>query len=166
MASIEGVVATRPGWLEQVEVVEVHFDPRRVSYERLVKQAAEAECAVKVFTRSDAQQLTASAVVGERAVRAAGEIRTDDDKFYLSRTPLKHVPLTQLQASRINALVGEHEDPTALLVPVQRALLERIRATPDTGWPVAIGAEFLDAWKRAHEHAGRKPGSEGAAPVR
>ena len=144
-------MATRPGWLEKLEVVEVHFDPIAVSYESLVKQASEAKCALRVFTRDDAQQEAASAIVKDRAVRSDGEVRTDDDKFYLSRTPLKHVPMTPMQASRLNARVGEHEDPTPLLAPVQRTLLEKIRAQPDAGWPITIGVDFLVAWKRASE---------------
>jgi len=116
-----------------------------------VKRAAEAQCAVKILTRDDAQQETAARIVGDRAVRSDGEIRTDDDKYYLSRTPLSHVPLTPLQAARVNAIVGTKGDPLPLLTPAQRALLERIRAEPDAGWPDAIGVGLREAWQRIAE---------------
>ena len=101
LASVEGVVAVRPGWIDRVEVVEVHFDPQRIAYEDLVKRADEAKCTVRVFTRDDAQQETAQRLVAERAVRSDASVRTDDDKYYLSRTPLRFVPMTPLQAARV-----------------------------------------------------------------
>ena len=150
---IDGVVATRPGWLAKREVVEVVYDPTIVTYEALVKQAVAKKCDAPVFTRSEKQQEIAAKIVGEKAVRNDGAIRTEDDKFYLSRTVLKFVPMLPLQASHVNAWVGEREDPLELLAPSQIELLKRIKANEDAGWPVAIGVLFPEAWKKAQAFA-------------
>jgi len=156
---IDGVVATKAGWIGKIEVVEVVFDPETITYKALVKRAVKEECAARVFSRSDAQQELAKGIVDERAIRSDAEIRADDDKFYTSRTVLKHVPMTPLQATHVNAWVGDHEDPTSMLAPGQLRLLEAIQRSPESGWPVAIGVAFLDAWKaaRAHEEAKEPP---------
>ena len=150
---IDGVVATRPGWLAKREVVEVHYDPTVVTYEALVKQASAKKCDAPVFTRSKEQQEVAAKIVGEKAVRNDDAVRTDDDKFYLSRTVLKYVPMMPLQASHVNAWVGEREDPTPLLAPSQLELAKTIKANEDAGWPVAIGVPFPEAWKKAKAFA-------------
>lgn len=147
------MVATRAGWLERGEVVEVVFDPKVVSYEALVRRADQMSCAQKVLTRDDAQHEVAMRLVKERAVRSDGEIRTDDDKYFLARIMLGRVPMTPLQAARVNAIIRHKGDATPLLAPVQRALWQKILAEPDADWPSAIGIELREAWRTIDERA-------------
>ncbi|MHC5011808.1 MAG: hypothetical protein ACYTG6_12830 [Planctomycetota bacterium] len=132
-----------------MEVVELEFDPARVSIEDLVERADAGDCAARVFTRTDAQQDVAVRLIGERAVRSDEEIRIDDDKYYLSRTEFRFVPMTPLQASRANASIGKPEEAAALLSPSQRKLLASIRANPEHPWDDAIGVAFEEAWATA-----------------
>jgi len=150
---IDGVVGTRPGVLDGDEVVEVRFDPEVISYRSLLDRAASHECANRVFTRSDAQQAIASKKLGKRAVRSDEPIRPDKQpKYHLSGTPLRFVPMTELQATRINARIG-HGDFEEILSPSQLDLLRRIRANPKAGWQPAIGKPLLEAWSAAQRTA-------------
>jgi len=52
LGALDGVLATRIGFLQRHEVVEVEFDPERLAYERLVREAQKMSCARRVFARS------------------------------------------------------------------------------------------------------------------
>jgi hypothetical protein len=135
-------------------VVEVEFDPRVISYEALVRKARERNCASKVYTRSDAQQETASAIAGKSAVRSDEEVRPDKEpKYRLRATPLRHVPMFPSQAARVNAALGRKKDPNDLLSANQIALAALIRKDRNAGWPMAIDAAFVPAWDAAQKVA-------------
>ena len=54
------------------------------------------------------------------------------------------MPLTEAQATRINALGGAKAGE-ALLTPRQRALFELSRKHPKAGWPDVLGVDFARA---------------------
>jgi hypothetical protein len=148
---IEGVISTLPGFLENKEVVQVEFDPGIISYKELVRKAMDLECAAPVFCRTEAQHKRAKRIAGERAVLSSEAVTPDQEpKYYLSRTNLKYLPMTPLQAARVNALI---KDPghRALLSPAQLSLLSVIEDRPDAGWDVAIGKELRPAWEKAQQ---------------
>lgn len=156
---LDGVIATTPGFLEGAEVVEVEFDAQVISYEKLVRAAVAAECAIPVFTRSDAQQEIAGKLVGEKARRNDQKIKVDNDlKYYLAQTALKHLPMTSLQAARINALLKDPRHRT-YLAPSQRVWLDFIEDHPEAEWKKLIGIDLVDAWKMLEEQK-RKIDSE------
>lgn len=146
MGLVKGVVSTLPGFLAGKEVVEVEFDPRVISYADLVKKAQASQCIAPVFTRTDEQQATAKKIVGDKAVQNSGEVKPDKEpKYYLSRTELRFLPMTGLQAARVNALL-KRPDHLELLSPAQRSLLERIRKNSEAGWKNVIGKDLTAAW--------------------
>lgn len=147
MGVIDGVLSVTPGWIGKLEVVEVEFDPKRISFADLVAKADACECAVKVFTRTDAQQTIAAAKVGTRAERSDAKVRVEDDKYYLSKTDLRFVPMTKLQAARVNARVGAKKAFEDLLSPLQVSFLESIPKHPERAkLESAIGEDFVKAW--------------------
>lgn len=112
----------------KVEVVEVEFDPLAVSYETLLERAIAGDCAINIFTRTAAHQTLAEQAVGERAIRNDDAIRVvEDQKYYLGRTPLKYLPMTETQATRINANV---KDAERWLSPRQVRQLQDIKRNP------------------------------------
>ena len=142
---IDGVLSTHPGWIGKVEVVKVEYDPRVVSFEKLLDHAQKRDCAINVFTRTDAHQKVAARAIGKRAVRSDAALRgVKDNKYYASRSALKYLPMTRAQSARVNARVKEARK---WLSPRQLALLGRIEKTPDAGWKDAIHVEFTAAWK-------------------
>ena len=149
LGRLPGVVSTVPGFLGKDEVVELEFDPRVIKYQELLSKAKAMDCASRVYTRNDAQQETASRLMGSEAVRSDAAIRVDKEpKYYMSQTVFKHLPMTALQAARVNAAIDRKQDPKRFLSPKQIAMLGVIGAHPDTKWPVAIGAtDFPRAWR-------------------
>ena len=151
LGALTGVVATTPGFLKGEEVVEVVFDPSVLSYHELVTEASRRRCAKKVFTRNAEQQKTASGIIGRDAVHANRPVRPDrTPKYHLSNTPYRYIPMTSLQASRVNAAIGRRDDPVGFLSPRQIDLLKTIRRHPRASWKVAMGAPNLSfAWQQA-----------------
>ena len=129
MGSLEGVVATKPGWIGKTEVVEVTYDPTVLPYEVLAKEAA---------TRAKAHP-----------VHSDTPVRVEGDKYYVSRTALRFLPLTPRQATLVHGRLGRKQPPRDLLSPAQRRLLARIVAAPEAAWPLAIGKSFEEAWAAA-----------------
>jgi len=144
------VLSTSAGWVGEVEVVEVEFDPARLSYAQLLKEAVQRECALRAFPRDDTQLAIARASVGDAAERSDAEIRrVSDQKYYLAQTPLRFVPMTRVQATRINADIDHAAD---YLSARQRRILVAATADPD-GWEDCIDRRMIHAWDAAWERA-------------
>ena len=133
LGSLSGVVATRAAWVDGKEVVNILFDPQSLEYEALLKQAKAMECSSTVYTWTDKQLETAAKHVGEQAMPAPADKEPEfaadsDQKYYLRNSAYASLPLTEIQAARINALVSDPKTPAsaihALLSPRQKAMLK------------------------------------------
>lgn len=140
------MIATKPGWIGRTEIVEVTYDPKRVTLEQLVKKGESCQIARKLFCRTDEQLGAAVKLVGKRAVKSTETIRVQDDKYYLSRTPLKFVPMDSMQAMVVNARVGKRLSLDGFLSPRQKELLAQVKAKPKAGWKVVIGKSVVEGW--------------------
>lgn len=131
----------------KVEVIEIKFDPKLTSYEQLAKHAAGNHCAEPIFACNDSQSTIAKKFTRKVQKRGQTAIRwVKDNKYYMSRLALKYLPVTESQATRMNAGLKKAEH---WLSPSQIALLKKIKANPKAGWPDAIGVPFHGAWKAA-----------------
>ena len=141
---IDGVLSTTAGWIGEVEVAEVEFDPRTVAFESLLEHAIARDCAIRVFARDDHHFELALQEVGDRAVRTDEPIRiVEDQQYYLGRTELRYVPMTRAQAARVNADVRDAE---RWLSPRQIALLRDAKRNPDPNRPVVMGLPVEEGW--------------------
>jgi hypothetical protein len=108
LGGVDGVVTTRAGWLGGAEAVEVTYDPRRVDRAALDAHAATFRC---------------------RAAEAAPDrdAKRSDRHYHLRRSPLRFVPLTPMQRTKVNAALGLGQDTERWLSPRQREQAARIR---------------------------------------
>lgn len=148
LGKIEGILSTIPGYLNGNEVVKVEYDPSVISYADLVKKAQTQQCALRVFTRTGKQHEVARTLVGNAAVTSEESVRPDSEpKYYLSKTLLRFVPMTPLQAAHVNAAVGDGDDPANFLSPRQIELFALIKAHPTARWKSFIGStDITSAW--------------------
>lgn len=135
--------------MDGTEVVKLQFDPKQISYVELLRAAKSHDCARKVFALDDAQYVEAREAVTDDALRGQGDrFRVDKEpKYYLRHSAYRHVPMTELQAMRVNAHLGKQQAmPDGLLSPHQEQLLERVNERPGAEWPVLVGVEIMQAW--------------------
>lgn len=129
---MDGVLDTHSAWIGRHEVVEVTFDPAVIEYRDLLRTAIAEGCASRAWATSSAQLPVAKELLGDGAATLEGKPRAakaSDQLYYLERSDLAKLPLTPLQARRVNgALHGRAVDPESFLSPRQRDLLERLRA--------------------------------------
>ena len=117
---------TRASWHQGREVVEVWFDPEHSSYRDLVARARARGCADAVVSHDAEQAAIARSIFGDDVLAARGQPRKapeSDQKRHLRASKLRHLTLTPLQATRINAALADRKDPRPWLSPRQRALL-------------------------------------------
>jgi hypothetical protein len=144
LGGLDGVIATKPGYLQGHEVVDVWYDPARITFSRLVSQAQQMKCAGTIYARSDRQEKVGKAMKGVSFVRTDEKSRPDKEpKYYLSKSLYRFVPMTPTQASRVNAAIHSSRDPDAILSPSQLKLLASIKAHPNAGWRNVIGTDDL-----------------------
>jgi hypothetical protein len=115
LGKLPAVVASRVGFLNGEEVVEVAFDRSVSTREQLVREAAQLDCATHVFSSSEAEHAIATRVVGARAVLTSTAMRESakDTKYYLKQSRRAKEPLTALEQVRVNAALRFGEDVDA-----------------------------------------------------
>lgn len=124
---IPGVVETQPGFQDGKEVVKVVFDPSQVSKETLANLTQP-----KGFTA---------------CAKNEGFRIDHEPKYYLLQTPYRFVPMTSLQASRANSLVGKSKLPDEVLSPRQLEIAANAKTHPDKKWKNMIGRyDLIKAW--------------------
>jgi hypothetical protein len=122
LGAIDGVTATRAGFLDSREIVEVTFDPERLAYDTLLREAAATRCADLVFAHDEGQAASARHVFGERMRRTdahAADAPAADQKYHLAHSELARLDLTPIQEARINAALSRGDDVREWLSPRQ-----------------------------------------------
>jgi hypothetical protein len=111
LGKLAGVVSTRTGTLDKDEVVEVTFDAGRIGPDALLREARTLSCFDSVKTP------------GTMELQPA-----DDQQHALAGYPeYCYLPLTLLQATRINAALADHSDPVVFLSASQSAMHDQLR---------------------------------------
>ena len=108
LGALDGVVGTRAGWIDNAEVVEVAYDPAVLGAQELASHARGFQCAPTTGTLRDA--------------------KPSDRKYALNQSPLRYLPLTPMQATKVNADLRAGRDPTGPLSPRQIEMLATITA--------------------------------------
>lgn len=140
---IEGVISTRAGFMGGSEVVEVEYRPDRISLEQLLRRGMESGNADRLFVGDIHQK----SPVGTIETRRQGPFREDPElKYYLYKSNYRFLPMTRLQAARVNAALGEGRPPESYLSPGQCILMDRIRSGPSRFKKNLIGKDFANAW--------------------
>lgn len=167
MGSLEGVFATRAVWAGPREVVHVVFDPEVISYANLLAKARQMKCTDAVYTFNDEQQETAQKAGVENIITwqedlETKQVATAEQKYYLRKSVYGYLPLTELQAIRMNALLGGRKSrwevkdflsprQKKLLVQVRRALAKNPQALQQFGFP-EDQRDLIDYQRRIESH--------------
>ena len=128
LAKHPAVVATEPGWIGGKEVVKVEYNEHLSSQKQLDEFAKEASC--QVIEKSNAY-------------------RPDKDlQYYLKNTDFKYLPLSSIQASKINASLAEGQNPIAYLSPQQKEWLHTIKKQKVKDKTLYYEMPLAEAWKK------------------
>lgn len=141
LGALDAVSGTRTGWMAGREVVELRVEPDRL--ESLFGQIRAAGCVRRVHVRTPKHGRLAAKAGLEVTEAQSFAHAPKDDLHTLRRSPLRALPLTPLQASRVNAALAAGRSPLEWLSPRQRALAEGI------GGHLAKGASELPDPKAA-----------------
>jgi peptide methionine sulfoxide reductase MsrA len=130
LGGIAGVRETSAGWIGGKEVVNVAFNPKVVSYEKLLKTAQSMQCASTVFAHNARQKTTAKKLVRDvvdlPSASRQRPVRYTEQKYHLRRTALKYLPLTPIQLAKVNSAVYARKDYRQYLSPRQIELDKKI----------------------------------------
>ncbi|WP_435579454.1 VPGUxxT family thioredoxin-like (seleno)protein, type 2 [Gilvibacter sp.] len=133
LGSLAGVVKTEAGFSGGREVVKVTYNKDEISKD-----------AIDAF----AQRNSINPIIGNAKFRAA----LNDEDYYLQRSLYRYLPLSEVQRTKINSLIGQGIDPTYILSPSQERWLQLIKnktIAKENRSENSFKTEFLDL-KRVH----------------
>lgn len=149
IGALSGVTETKPGFMGGREVVQVKYDPSVISYEELAGTAKNARCNSHVYTDDKGEKKKAAGIVGVGNISSESDFRLDGDvKYYLSKTHLRFVPMTELQAARVNSQIGKSAPYADILSPRQLAIAEKVKTDKALRKENLIGMDIGEAWEK------------------
>jgi len=156
-ADLEGIIATKAGYVSKQKVVKVIYDSIKLSFCNLVRFALQRQISDIIYYHSNEQRIAARVEV-ERVkgdndlIRHLGTIQVDiNPKHSLGQTMLRYVPLTDLQALKANNLAsrGVFNEATHLLSPRQGVILMKsLQNTKKSFIPSLVDAPITQVWKK------------------
>jgi hypothetical protein len=134
-------------------VVNVYFDPKIVSFEKILQKGQDAKCADRVYVHGESEKIKAHRSMGTKNVKEAGDFSLDKEpKYYLNHTNYKFVPMTPMQAVKINSLIGQGKSPLHLLSPRQQFMFNYLQKNPSAAWASRVNDtdwenKIFEAWQ-------------------
>ena len=148
--SVPGVISTEPGFMGRKEVVRVTFLPNISKLEQLLAIGQNNQCADGFYSQNPKQRQQAAKVLIGSDISSPKKFRPDrQPKYYMSKTLYRFLPMTSLQATRVNAAIARGQNPDLLLSPRQIQVLNALRNNPKGKWKDVIGSkDFIGDWKQ------------------
>ncbi len=144
LGAIPGVVSTEAGFMDGHEVVKVKYDEERTSAKSIIKKAAAKRCADAVYVKEGPKKQFAFKDIPVKKYRA---YRSDKEtKYYLYKSPLRQVPMTELQALKVNRALATGSDPEEFLSPRQMMLLDKTLSQSSKKTTNRISHDFVKSW--------------------
>jgi hypothetical protein len=152
LGALDGVFTTQAGWANGKEIVDIRYDPKTIALATLIKTAKTLKCASAVFVHTAADLIAAKKLVSDASL-LKGEptkAKESDRKFALGRHALRSLPMTSMQATKVNAALRLGKPYKSLLSPRQLALAERIaKSSAGKKLPNHKGeSDMAKAWDR------------------
>jgi copper chaperone CopZ len=114
IANINGVINTEAGYMHGKEVVKVSYDKSRVNINDIAKKAKALGCADEIY----------GSIAQGKVNKPVGSYRKDaEDKYYLSKSLYKAIPMTEIQKTLVNSALGNKTNPDKYLSPRQISIL-------------------------------------------
>ncbi|MEM6370140.1 MAG: VPGUxxT family thioredoxin-like (seleno)protein, type 2 [Myxococcota bacterium] len=154
LGNIQGVRSSRTGFAAGREVVELRYDPQTISALQLHRTVLAHGCSRHALVQNEEEARVARQVFSRVTVSGSLRPTPSDDKHALRRTPARFLPLTEGQATRVNARIAAGQGFDELLSPSQQAVWAAIRQHPDAGWKPA-GTELSASMRAARDVADR-----------
>lgn len=135
LGKIEGVVQTEAGFMDHREVVNVYYDPSTVSLDEIIREGQNTNCADRIYTHGETDKKAAAQTIGKDDIRNASSFRLDKEpKYYLSKTDFHLIPMSPIQAVKMNSLIGQGKSPFHLLSPRQQSMYHYIQQNKSVSW--------------------------------
>ena len=127
LGNVDGVLATKAGFMNGAEVVKIKYDANTIQEKDLISFAAQKKCADGVY--SDDQREVSAAKKLKVRTKKKGKFRPDKQpKYYTYNTNYKYLPMTGLQAIKVNSAIANRQSPDEYLSPRQLEMLQLIQA--------------------------------------
>ena len=144
LGNLDGVISTKAGFMNGAEVVKVTYDANILEEKKLIAYAANKRCADGVFS-NDKRELVAAEKLNIKT-KKEGKFRPDNQpKYYTYNTDYKYVPMTNLQALKVNTALSNRLSPDEYLSPRQLELLSLVK-NKKVKVRSAIDQDFAMSW--------------------
>lgn len=122
IGKMEGVLATEAGFMHGKEVVKITFNDSKVKLKDIYSEAKSVGCADQVYGHIDQSS-------GLQVKPISKYTKDKEDKYYLSKSKYKTIPMTELQKTRVNSTIARSENPDNFLSPRQLSILNNTSYT-------------------------------------
>jgi peptide methionine sulfoxide reductase MsrA len=134
ISTISGVLGTEAGYMHGKEVVKVTFNNEVTKLSTIYNKAQKVGCADNAYADiSNANDMPVTPTAIYRKDR--------EDKYYLSKSAYKTVPMTELQKTKVNGAIATGSNPEQYLSPRQISILKNSKWTKNQ-----IGNKIEDVW--------------------
>lgn len=141
-AQAPGVVSTRSGYMKGSEVVEVQYNPKLTNLDAILRHGKEMHCADRLYDEKSSRNSDNSIQVLNK-----GDFTVDKElKYYIFQSLYRFVPMTGMQAMKVNLALGSNKSPEEFLSPTQLKMLKEIKNNPGKKYKNKIGMSVEDAW--------------------
>jgi hypothetical protein len=158
-AGLDGVLATRGGKWDDQQLIQVTYDSKRLSYGTLLRFALDRQVADIIYFQSQDESVAAQ-IEAAHLLQKPQCVKLDQteekivpdnssSKSDLRRTEMRFVPMTELQATKVNRLIHEglFNKATHLLSPRQGMILMKSYSKVSERRLDAIDVPIGKAWK-------------------
>lgn len=150
LGMIDGVMATKAGFMNGAEVVKIKYDASKLEEKELITFAASRNCADGVFS-NDQREVKAAKEMNIRT-KDKGKFRADKQpKYYTYNTDYKYIPMTSLQALKVNTAISNKISPDDFLSPRQLELLSLVKSKK-VKTKIAIDQDYALTWNNLILH--------------
>ena len=118
LGSLDGVMETEAGFMDGHEVVNVYYDPQKISLQTVIKRGKASRCADAVYLNQKGDKQGIASFFKPDQIRKEETFRLDrEPKYYMGKTLFALLPMTTVQSVKINALLGSGKQPCIFCPP-------------------------------------------------